>query len=85
MEEFVSYVKIAALLGAAFAVAIGTMGPAIAQGKVGAQACEHVAKYPESSPRLFPVLLLSLSIIETSSLAATGIALLLCYFAWTIV
>ncbi len=63
MEEFVSYVKIAALLGAAFAIAIGTMGPAISQGIVGSKACENVAKYPESSGKLFQILLTSLAII----------------------
>lgn len=83
MEEFVSYVKIAALLGAAFAVAIGTMGPAISQGIVGSKACENVAKYPESSGKLFPVLISSLAIIETSSLAAVGVAAALIYYAFT--
>ncbi|MBY0110298.1 MAG: ATP synthase F0 subunit C [Candidatus Babeliaceae bacterium] len=82
MEEFVSYVKIAALLGAAFAVAIGTMGPAISQGIVGSKACENVAKYPESSSKLFPVLISSLAIIETSSLAAVGVAAALIYYAF---
>ncbi len=83
MEEFVSYVKIAALLGAAFAVAIGTMGPAISQGIVGSKACENVAKYPESSGKLFPVLITSLAIIETSSLAAVGVAAALIYYAFS--
>jgi len=82
MEEFVSYVKIAALLGAAFAVAIGTMGPAISQGIVGSKACENVAKYPESSGKLFPVLISSLAVIETSSLAAVAVAFFLIYYAF---
>ena len=83
MEEFVSYVKIAALIGAAFAVAIGTMGPAISQGIVGAKACENVAKYPESSGKLFPVLISSLAVIETSSLAAVAVAFALVYYAFS--
>jgi F-type H+-transporting ATPase subunit c len=83
MEEFVSYVKIAALIGAAFAVAIGTMGPAISQGLVGAKACENVAKYPESSGKLFTILITSLAIIETSSLACVGIAAALVYYAFS--
>lgn len=82
MEEFVSYVKIAALLGAAFTVAIGTMGPALSQGLVGSKACENVAKYPESSGKLFPVLITALAIIETSSLACVGIAVALIYYVY---
>ncbi len=82
MEEFVSYVKIAALLGAAFAVAIGTMGPALSQGLVGAKACENVAKYPESSSKLFPILITSMAIIETCSLASVGVSILLLIYGF---
>lgn len=82
MEEIVSYVKIAALLGAAFTVAIGTMGPAIAQGIVGAKACENVAKYPESSGKLFPILITALAVIETSSIWAVAIAGLILYYGF---
>lgn len=83
MEEFVSYVKIAALLGAAFAVSIGTMGPALSQGLVGSKACENVAKYPESSSKLFTIMIAALAIIETSSLAALGVAAALVYYAFS--
>ena len=82
MEEFVSYTKIAALLGAAFTVAIGTMGPALAQGLVGSKACENVAKHPESSSKLFPILISSFAVIETSSLASVAIAFGLMYYAF---
>ena len=74
MEESVAYVKIAVFLGAAFTIAIGTMGPALAQGLVGAKACENVAKHPESSGKLFPILITALAVIETSSLWAVLIA-----------
>lgn len=83
MEEFVSYVRIAALISAAFTIAIGTMGPALAQGFVGAKACENVAKYPESSGKLFPVLITSLAIIETSSIWAVAIAVALIYYGFS--
>ena len=80
MEDVVTYAKVAAYLGAAFAVGIGTMGPALAQGLVGAKACENVAKYPQNG-KIFGVMISALASIETSTLAATLIAVLLIFYA----
>ncbi len=38
------YAKIAAFAGSAFAIAIGTFGPALAQGMIGSKACENFVK-----------------------------------------
>ena len=42
-------VKVAAFLGAAFTMAIGTVGPALGLGMIGRQACDSIGKYPESA------------------------------------
>lgn len=77
MENVVNYVKIAAVLGAAFAMGIGTLGPSLAQGMVGSKACENVGKYPESFTNLRALFIIALTVIETSSLYALLVAMLL--------
>ena len=44
--------KAAAFLGAAFAVGVGAIGPALGQGFVGMKACENVGKYPDSAGQI---------------------------------
>ena len=40
------YAKAAAFLGAAIAMGIGSLGPALGQGLIGAKACENLSKAP---------------------------------------
>jgi F0F1-type ATP synthase membrane subunit c/vacuolar-type H+-ATPase subunit K len=71
MENLIVYAKIAAFAGSAFAIALGTFGPALAQGMIGSKACENFVKCPESQVGSFRALvMLSLVIVETSSIYA---------------
>lgn len=79
MENMAHYAKAAAYIAAAFAISIGTLGPAIAQGLIGARACENLGKYPESSGLLRTVMLIALSFVETSSIYAFIVA---CALLW---
>ncbi len=76
----VEYVKIAAYIGAAFAMGIGTIGPALGQGNIGAKACENIGKYPESAGQIRTTMFLSMGIVETSAIYAFLIALFLIFF-----
>jgi len=78
MEE--TYLKIAACLGAAFVMAIGTIGPALGQGLIGAKATENIGKYPESSGKIQTSMIISMSFVETSAIYALLIALILIFF-----
>lgn len=73
------YAKAAAYLGAAIAMGIGAIGPAIGQGLVGMKACENIGKYPESYGKIRGTLFLAMTIIETSAIYALLIALLLIF------
>ena len=79
MEE-INYVKMAAYFGAAFAMGIGALGPALSQGMVASKAIETMGKYPEMSNKIRMTMFLGLGIIETSSLYAFVIALMLIFF-----
>ena len=70
-------VKAAAYIGAAFAIAIGTMGPALGQGAIGKQACESLGKYPESAGKIQRAMIIALGIVEASAVYALIIAFFL--------
>jgi F-type H+-transporting ATPase subunit c len=79
--QVVDYAKMAAYLGAAIAMGVGAIGPALSQGFIGSKACESMAKYPESSDKIRTTAFLILGIVETSAIYAFIIALMLIYYA----
>jgi len=76
MEE---YVKIAAYIGAAFVMAVGTIGPALGQGLIGSKAVENIGKYPENAGRIQTSMIISMSFVETSAIYALLIAIVLLF------
>lgn len=78
MEE-INYVKMAAYIGAAICMGIGTIGPSIGQGLIGAKALESMGKYPEMSNKLRTTMMIALGIVETSPIYAFVIAILLIF------
>jgi F-type H+-transporting ATPase subunit c len=79
MDMNIAYIKIAAYIGAAFVMGIGTIGPAIGQGKIAAKACENIGKFPESAANIRTTMLLGMGIVETSAIYAFIIALFLLF------
>ena len=67
MNDGIFYAKAAAFIGAAIAMSIGSVGPSIGQGLVGMKACENIGKYPASSSTIQRVMIISMGIIESSS------------------
>lgn len=70
-------VRAAAFLGAAFVMAIGSVGPALGQGMIGKQSCESIGKYPESSSKVRIAMMIALAMVESSAVFCFLIALLL--------
>ncbi len=70
-------IKVAAYVGAAFAMGVGTIGPALGQGMVGTKACETIGKYPENAGKVRTAMMLAMVLIETSAIYALLVALLL--------
>ncbi len=73
------YAKIAALLGSAICMAVGTIAPAIGQGLTAAKACENMGKYPESAEKIRAMAIFGIIAIETSAIYALLISLLLLF------
>lgn len=70
----VFYAKAAAFIGAAIAMGIGSLGPALGQGLVGMKACENIGKYPESAGKIRTTMMIAMGMVETSAIYALLIA-----------
>jgi|GEM_PF-283489 len=74
IENSAFYAQAAAFLGAAIAIGLGTLGPAIGQGLIGMKACENIGKYPESAGRIRSAMNVAMGIVESGAIYALLIA-----------
>ncbi len=72
-------IHIASILGAAFAVALGSLGPGLGEGRAVAAALDAIARQPESANTLSRTLFVGLAMIETMAIYCLVIALLLLF------
>lgn len=80
MVEGIFYAKAAAAIGAAIAIGLGVLGPALGQGAIGVKACENVGKYPESANKIREIMFVSMGVIEACAIYVVLIAGGLIYF-----
>ncbi len=80
--EGIFYVKAAAFLGAAIAMGIGSIGPALGQGLIGMKACESMGKYPESAGKIRTTMMIAMGLVETAAIYALLIAGALIYVGY---
>jgi len=78
--EGIYYAKAAAFIGAAIAMGLGSIGPALGQGFIGTKATESIGKYPESADKIRMTMMIAMAIVESSAIYAFLIALLLILF-----
>ena len=74
-----NWIHIVSILGAAFAIAIGAIAPALAQGKAVAAAMDAIARQPEAANTVSRTLFVGLAMIETMAIYFLVIALLLLF------
>lgn len=72
-------IQIVSILAAALAVGIGSIGPALAEGRAVAAALEAIARQPESAGTISRTLFVGLAMIETMAIYCLVIALLLLF------
>ena len=77
MTDGIFYAKAAALIGAALAMGIGSIGPAFGQGLIGMKACESMAKEkdPEIASKIRTTMMIAMGLVETSAIYAFIIAI----------
>lgn len=67
------------IIGAVIAVAVGSIGPALAEGRAVAAAMEAIARQPEAAGTISRTLFVGLAMIETMAIYCLVIALLLLF------
>lgn len=76
----VNWAKAAAYLGAGICMGVGAIGPALGQGFAGGKACEAISNSPESHKDIFKTMITCLIFVESSSIYAMIISILLIFF-----
>ena len=80
VDNYYFIAKAAACIGAGIAMGVGSIGPALGQGMIGAKACETLGKYPETANNVRLSMLLAMGFVESSAVYSLIIALLLIIF-----
>ncbi len=75
--NYAMYAQAAAFIGAAIAMGVGSLGPAIGQGMIGKAACDAVGRNPESGSKMRMMMLIAMGLVETSAIYAFVIAMML--------
>ena len=71
--------EMVAMMVAGFAVAIGSIGPALAEGRAAAAALDAIARQPDEKNTLMRTLFVSLAMIETTAIYCLLVALILLF------
>ena len=69
--------EVAKSLAAAFAIAVGAIGPGLGLGMIGSKAMEALGRNPEASDSLFVPFILSLAFTEAIGIYALVVALII--------
>jgi len=72
-------IQIVSIFSAAFAVGLGAIGPALAEGRAVASALDAIARQPEAAGTISRTLFVGLAMIETMAIYCLVIALLLLF------
>ncbi|RTL07172.1 ATP synthase F0 subunit C [Candidatus Dependentiae bacterium] len=80
MEEGIFYAKAAAFIGAAIAMGLGSIGPALGQGLIGMKACEGIGKEkdPDVASKIRTTMMIAMGLVETSAIYCFIISIVLC-------
>jgi F-type H+-transporting ATPase subunit c len=71
--------KLISIVGAVIAVSVGSIGPALAEGRSVAAAMEAIARQPEAAGIISRTLFVGLAMIETMAIYCLVVSLLLLF------
>ena len=74
-----NWIHLISIIGAALAISLGAIAPALAQGKAVAAAMDAIARQPEAAATVSRTLFVGLAMIETMAIYCLVIALLLLF------
>ena len=72
-------IVVASIVTAGLTVAIGSIGPALGQGRAVAQALESIARQPDASGTITRTLFVGLAMVESTAIYCLVVALILIF------
>ena len=73
------WLALASIITAGFTVAIGSIGPALGQGRAVSQALDAIARQPDASDRITRTLFVGLAMVESTAIYCLVVALVLLF------
>jgi F-type H+-transporting ATPase subunit c len=73
------WIGLASIVMASVAVSVGSIGPALAEGRAAAQGLAAIAQQPDEANNISRTLFISLAIVETSGIYCFVIAIILLF------
>ncbi|MEK7508160.1 MAG: ATP synthase F0 subunit C [Patescibacteria group bacterium] len=67
----------AKLIGTAFAIGVGVIGPALAVGRIGASAADAIGRNPEATSKIRTNMILAIAFAEAMAIFALLVALII--------
>lgn len=74
-----TWIAIASIVTAGLTIAIGSIGPALAEGRAAAQALQAIAQQPDASSTITRTLFVSLAMIESTAIYCFVVAMILIF------
>lgn len=73
------WIAVVSIVTAGLTIAIGSIGPALGEGKALAQALESIARQPDASNNITKTLFVGLAMVESTAIYCLVIALILLF------
>ncbi|MBN2055066.1 ATP synthase F0 subunit C [bacterium] len=70
-----------AVFGAAIVMAIGSIGPALGEGRIATQAVKSIAEHPEQQKDLLKIMLVGQAVTESTGIYSLVVAMLILFLA----
>ncbi|WP_101069006.1 F0F1 ATP synthase subunit C [Roseovarius salinarum] len=74
-----TWIAIASIATAGLTIAIGSIGPALGEGRAAAQALAALAQQPDAAPTITRTLFVSLAMIESTAIYCFVVAMILIF------
>ncbi len=72
-------IEVIRLIAAAVAIGVGTIGPAISVGLIGAKGVESIGRNPEAAPKIQTGMILSIAFAEAIAIYALVVTLIILF------
>ena len=73
------WITLASIVAAGFTVSVGSIGPALGQGRAVAQALEAISRQPEAADTITRTLFVGLAMVESTAIYCLVVALVLLF------